>query len=94
MNRKSVRAWAKALEMSPTTVMKYLHRANPPDENGMILVRQTVGRDGRMRPDRRCDTTGRDALIRQRRAEGKSVRAIAAEVSCSVGTVHRVIKAG
>jgi DNA-binding NarL/FixJ family response regulator len=51
----------------------------------------SLGRDGKLRPDRRIDTTQRDALILKLRAEGKSLRAIATEAGCSVGTVHRVI---
>lgn len=51
------------------------------------------GLDGKQHPAYRYDTTERDKLIRQLRAEGHSERAIAAAVGCSVGTVHRVIRA-
>jgi AcrR family transcriptional regulator len=49
------------------------------------------GLDGKLRPARKVDTAARDARIRELRARGMSLRAIAAEVDCSVGTVHRVL---
>jgi DNA-binding Lrp family transcriptional regulator len=86
----SIRAIAKAMGISPTTVLK-LTRAEP-DEDGMILVGKTLGLDGKVRPDRLVDTTDRDArIVRAYREEGKAMRAIASEVGCSVGTVHRVL---
>ena len=87
----SIRAVAKTLGMSPTTVLKLVHKASPPDENGMIYVGECIGLDGKTRPSRRFDTTERDARIRELYAAGRSVRAIASEIRCSVGTVHRVI---
>jgi DNA invertase Pin-like site-specific DNA recombinase len=56
-------------------------------------VHNRLGLDGKRRPDRRCDNTDHDAEIRALRADGKPIRAIAAEVGCSVGTVHRVLHA-
>lgn len=86
----SIRAIAAAMGNSPTTVLKTT-RAEP-DENGMIRVGKTLGLDGKVRPDRRFDTTDRDArIVRAYRSEGKTMRAIACEVGCSVGTVHRVL---
>jgi DNA-binding NarL/FixJ family response regulator len=52
----------------------------------------SLGRDGKLRPDRRFDTTRRDAEIIELHDQGVSMREIAAKVGCSVGTVHRVIK--
>jgi transposase len=85
----SIRAIAAVMGVSPTTVQKTL--AAPPDENGMIAVGMVMGLDGKMRPSRRFDTTQRDRQIRELRGDGKSIRAIAAETACSVGTVHRVL---
>jgi len=50
-----------------------------------------LGLDGKWRPNRRFDTTHRDRQIVLLRSARKSIRAIAAEVGCSVGTVHRVL---
>jgi DNA-binding NarL/FixJ family response regulator len=50
------------------------------------------GRDGKLRPDRRSDTSRRDDEIYQLHTDGMSMREIAAKVGCSVGTVHRIIK--
>jgi DNA-binding NarL/FixJ family response regulator len=50
-----------------------------------------LGLDGKWRPNRRFDTTRRDRRIVLIRSTGKSMRAIAAEIGCSVGTVHRVL---
>jgi DNA invertase Pin-like site-specific DNA recombinase len=58
----------------------------------MITYSRTVGLDGKVRPNRRFDTTARDERIRSLHADGSSMRAIATEVRCSVGTVHRVLK--
>jgi DNA-binding NarL/FixJ family response regulator len=58
----------------------------------MELPQMTIGLDGKLRPAQRLDTTKRDKKIMKLRAQGKSVRAIAAEVGCSVGTVHRIIR--
>ncbi len=54
--------------------------------------RMVTGLDGKVRPSRRVDTGDRDGQIHALRAAGKSLRAIAAEVKCSVGTVARVLK--
>ena len=51
-----------------------------------------TGLDGRRRPARRTDTTERDELIRARRAEGLSLRAIALQAGCSHFTVARVLR--
>ena len=90
---QSVRGVAKMVGLSPTTVMKAL-RERPGydgDEDGNIVIDRRLGLDGKVRPSRRFDTTDRDARIRELRADGKSMRAIADEVRCSVGTVHRVL---
>lgn len=50
-----------------------------------------LGLDGKWRPNRRFDTTQRDRQIVLLRSARRSMRAIAAEVGCSVGTVHRVL---
>jgi DNA-binding NarL/FixJ family response regulator len=50
-----------------------------------------LGLDGKIRPNRRFDTTHRDRKIVLLRSSGKSLRAVAAEIGCSVGTVHRVL---
>ncbi|MEI7717926.1 MAG: helix-turn-helix domain-containing protein [Mycobacterium sp.] len=50
-----------------------------------------LGLDGKWRPNRRFDTASRDRNIVGLRATGWSMRDIAAEMGCSVGTVHRVI---
>ena len=50
-----------------------------------------LGLDGKWRPNRRVDNTSRDRNIVGLRATGRSMRDIAAEIGCSVGTVHRVI---
>jgi DNA-binding NarL/FixJ family response regulator len=51
-----------------------------------------TGADGKTRPSRQFDTAARDDWIREQYAAGKSMRAIAAEGQCSVGTVHRVVR--
>jgi hypothetical protein len=93
----SVRAIASAtyalgVPASPTTVLKILHHLNPPNDQGMIRASVGFGLDGKTRLNRRVDTTERDTRIRDLRSGGKSMRAIAAEVGCSVGTVHRIIR--
>jgi transposase len=91
----SIRAAADVLGVSPTTVLRARHRRDAADApDGMAPFRRLVGNDGKQRPNRRFDTTARDARIRERAGAGLSVRAIAAEVGCSVGTVHRVLKSG
>jgi DNA invertase Pin-like site-specific DNA recombinase len=60
----------------------------------MVTVELTKGLDGKIRPSRRVDTSDRDEHIRKLRREGATIRAIAAEIGCSVGTVHRVIENG
>ena len=86
----SIRAIASVAGRSPTTVMKILHEQGA-QPDGKILLGTTVGLDGKVRPDRLYDTTERDNQIRELRASGKSLREIAAEVQCSVGTVHRIL---
>ncbi|UQX11319.1 helix-turn-helix domain-containing protein [Candidatus Mycobacterium methanotrophicum] len=89
----SIRAIATALRVSPNTILKGL-RESPgyaPDENGRIAVRRVQGIDGKIRPSRRFDTTARDDAIRSMRETGSTIRAIAAELNCSIGTVHRVL---
>jgi hypothetical protein len=63
-----------------------------PDQDGTISVGWSVGLDGKKRPNRRFNTTARDTRIHELRTAGQSVRAIASDVGCSVGTVHRVLK--
>jgi DNA invertase Pin-like site-specific DNA recombinase len=87
----SVRAIASATGISPTTVQKILNLLYEPDEHGMIRAWKAPGLDGKERLNRQVDTTDRDTHIRKLRATGKSIRAIAVETRCSVGTVHRVI---
>jgi hypothetical protein len=87
-------AMAAAMGVSATTVMRDLHKSNPPDENGMISYRMILGTDGKRHPGRRFNTTARDSHICELRDAGQSIRAIAADVRCSVGTVHRVLKGG
>jgi DNA-binding NarL/FixJ family response regulator len=55
-----------------------------------------LGLDGKYHPRRPLTTSqmiARDKKIMKLRDQGMSVRAIAAELGCSVGTVHRVIQA-
>lgn len=87
----SMRQTAALMGMSVSTVMRKTHAANPPDENGRIRVGMHRGADGKLRPGRRFDTTDRDAEIGGLHTAGRSMRAIASEVGCSVGTVHRVV---
>jgi DNA-binding NarL/FixJ family response regulator len=65
----------------------------PDPGDGTVLVGWSMGVDGKRRPDRRFSTAERDAEILRRRSEGESIRGIAAGVGCSVGTVHRVVRA-
>lgn len=52
-----------------------------------------LGTDGKWRPNSRFDTTERDLRIAAAKTQhGLSVRQIAKEIGCSVGTVHRVLK--
>jgi IS30 family transposase len=88
----SVRALAKVLGVSPSTIQRDCPAPHP-DADGMIEVDWTLGRDGKVRPSRRYDTSDRDDLIRSLRADGHSIRSIAEQADCSVGTVHRVLKA-
>ena len=92
----SLRAIGRIVSLSASTVHRDVSASRgdlETDDDGNLLVPLTMGLDGKVRPSRRLDTRGRDALIVQMRADGDSVRAIAAAVGCSVGTVHRVIKA-
>lgn len=92
----SIRALAATLGVSPATVHRDRRGADAvtTDEDGSLLIPMTLGIDGRLRPTVRYDTSGRDRLIRQLRHDGKSIRVIAQEVGCSVGTVHRVLARG
>jgi hypothetical protein len=79
------------LETSPSTVWRVAKSARSQ------TVGLSLGRDGKLRPDRRLDTSERDAEIYRLYAKGDdlgsmSMREIAAKVGCSVGTVHRIIK--
>ena len=89
----SIRALAAASGVSPSTAYRDLVAApeRAPAEDGTIRVGWTVGIDGKRRPNRRFDTSSRDALIRDMRSRGASVRTIAEAAGCSVGTVHRII---
>lgn len=89
----SLRVIATTVGVSATTVMRDLRKVDPDSPDGRIHVGKTMGIDGKLRPDRRFDTTTRDTDIRTRRATGETVRQIASAVGCSVGTVHRVLKA-
>jgi transposase len=82
----SIRKAAEELGVSATTV--YWRRRTLADEDEFRMLE---GRDGKRRPNRHFDNTDRDARIHELRADGKSIRVIAAEVGCSVGTVHRVL---
>jgi len=90
----SIRQAAAILGCSPSTVLRDRQRAPDyqPADDGTIPVRRVLGRDGKRRLNRRIDTTARDSRICELRDAGQSVRAIAGEVGCSVGTVHRVLK--
>jgi DNA-directed RNA polymerase specialized sigma24 family protein len=91
----SIRSAADILGLSPSTVARRRQRQDTADAgDGMAPFRRLLGRDGKHRPSRRFDTTARDLRILALRHIGWSVRAIAGEVGCSVGTVHRVIKTG
>ena len=92
----SIRALASVLGVSPATVHRDRRSADAvtTDADGNLLIPMTVGMDGRLRPTVRFDTSGRDRLIRELRADGKPIRAIAEDVGCSVGTVHRVLHRG
>ncbi|MEU2198721.1 helix-turn-helix domain-containing protein [Isoptericola sp. NPDC019482] len=91
----SVRAIAAVTGVSPSTAHRDLASlpGYQPDAEGRIAVGRVMGLDGKVRPSRRFDTTARDQRIRELRDEGLSMRAIATEVGCSVGTVHRVCSA-
>ena len=94
--RPSIRAIASARGVSPSTVLRHIQATEDyqPDADGMVTVSHTMGRDGKMRPDRRTDTRERDKQIRKLHKAKVPMRAIATEVGCSVGTVHRVIRKG
>lgn len=52
-----------------------------------------LGLDGKIRPNRRLDTSHRDRrIVELRVANRQSITAIANEMGCSVGTVHRTLK--
>jgi len=91
----SLRAIAAATGVSPMTVLRGLKADADYQtaEDGTISYGMVLGLDGKRRPSRRFDTTtARDSRICELRDAGQSVRAIAGEVGCSVGTVHRVLK--
>jgi DNA-binding NarL/FixJ family response regulator len=77
---------AAGLDTSPSTVWRVAKSARGRQ------IGLSLGRDGKLRPDRRFDTSQRDAEIYRLYVEDMSMREIAAKVGCSVGTVHRVIK--
>jgi hypothetical protein len=54
--------------------------------------RTVTGRNRKVRLSGGVDTGDRDRQIHALHDAGKSLRAIAAEVKCSVGTVARVVK--
>lgn len=87
----SIRAIASATGHSPTTVQRYLADWFTNDD-GTLLVTTKQGLDGKRRPSRRYDTTERDERIRLLHGRLTPMADIAAEVGCSVGTVHRVLK--
>lgn len=91
---KSIRAIAKDQGVSPSTVHRHRQRRDDyqPDSDGMVTVDMIKGLDGKLRPSRQVDTTDRDKQIRRLHRNGQSMRAIAKEVGCSVGTVHRIVK--
>jgi IS30 family transposase len=73
----SVRRAAELLDVNPSTIQRRRARE--------------AWRPRRALDDH--DRATRDAAILTARADGASVRTIAADLGCSVGTVHRVIKA-
>jgi hypothetical protein len=96
----SVRFEAHVLRCSPTTVLKRRQAEQDAEQDAsddpwafVAPVRYRTGIDGKLRPDRRFINTERDEMICRLRADGMKIRAIAAEAGCSVGTVHRVLKA-
>jgi len=91
--RKSIRAIANTRGVAPSTELRRRQRRADyqPDADGKITVRMTKGLDGRIRPDRRADTTERDKLIRELHKSKVPMRDIANQAGCSIGTVHRII---
>ena len=87
----SLREIAATAGVSPSTVLRDLRKGNPDPDDGTVVVHPVRGRDGKIRPSRRYDTTERDETIRRLRADGRSILEIAQQVTCSVGTVHRVL---
>lgn len=86
----SIRAMSSAIGISPTTLNK-LVIADTTNDDGSIQVPTRTGLDGKRRPGRRFDTTYRDQQIGQLRHDGQTVRQIATNLGCSVGTVHRTL---
>lgn len=89
-----IRAFAGATGMSPSAAQRFLAQVSD-NGDGTIRVVRKKGMDGRVRPSRRYDTSGRDEEIRRLRKRSPvhwTIRDIATEVGCSVGTVHRVLK--
>lgn len=72
--------------------MRDIHKRDNRDD-GTAVVGRVRGLDGKVRPSRRLDNTGRDAEIVERLNRGESYRAIASAVGCSIGTAHRVVAA-
>lgn len=59
-----------------------------------IPAGKILGLNGKLYPNQRFDATRRDRrIVTLRVMDGKTIRAIAAETGCSVGTVHRVLTA-
>jgi transposase len=86
----SLRTLAKQYGVSPSTIAKMVRKAEQDFEQQQPKL--IMGRDGKRRPDRRYDTSTRDAKIIGLRLEGYSLRQIASEVSCSIGTVFRIVR--
>jgi IS30 family transposase len=91
--KKSIRALALARGVAPSTVHRHRKRRTDyrPNDDGTVMSK---GLDGKLRPAQQVDTTDRDKRIRKLHRAKMPMRAIAAEIGCSVGTVHRVISKG
>ena len=71
-------------------IREELEKNPPPRRN--VPKGHTLGRDKKLRPlPGTIDVDARDDEILQLHCEGNSTQAIANEVNCSVGRVHRVI---
>lgn len=89
----STRAGTRLFGVSHSTMARMKQQANPVAADGTVAVTWVEGLDNRKRPSRPLDTAERDARIIELFRDGESTRAISANAGCSVGTVHRVIKA-